>query len=159
MGNNFFFNLTAADPNTHGGLLRQANAFQTTFQTSLLLLPFSESNFFSWPHKTLTWPVALRRGNRGEWPMYWVLKLQANFHHYRGAGISQNCRSLLKILGARRVTWCQFHTEDPPILGVTVQSLVATATWRPGFVNKMRHSQSGDDVCSSFPRCSAISTS
>jgi hypothetical protein len=42
---NQFFNLKAADPNTHGGLLHQANAFQTTFQTSLFLLPFRESNF------------------------------------------------------------------------------------------------------------------
>ena len=40
-----FFNLTAAEANTHAGLLHQANAFQTTFQTSLLLLPFRESNF------------------------------------------------------------------------------------------------------------------
>jgi hypothetical protein len=52
----------------------------------------------------------------------------------RGAQISQQSRSHLKILGARRVTETKFHTEDPQILGVTVQTVVATATWRLGFV-------------------------
>jgi hypothetical protein len=34
----------------------------------------------------------------------------------------------LQILGARRVTWSKVHTEDPQILGATVQNLVITAT-------------------------------
>jgi hypothetical protein len=28
-----------------------------------------------------------------------------------------------------------FHTEDPQILGATIQNLVAWATWQPGFVH------------------------
>ena len=154
MGNQFF-NLTAADPNTHAGLLHQANAFQTTFQTSLLLFPFRESNFL---HDCSTCPVVLRHGKRGEWPMYGVLKLQAIFHHNRSAEISQNCRCHIKTPGARRVTCNKFHTEDTLTLGVTVQNLVATATWRP-LNYKIRHSHSGDDVHWSLPRCNAVSTS
>lgn len=37
-------------------------------------------------------------------------------------------------LGARRVTWNNFHPESPQILGAIVQNLVATALSRPGFV-------------------------
>jgi hypothetical protein len=33
--------------------------------------------------------------------------------------------------GALRVTRSKFHTEDPQILGATVQNLVALVTWRP----------------------------
>jgi hypothetical protein len=33
------------------------------------------------------------------------------------------------------MTVSKFHTQDPRILGVTAQNLVATATWRPGFVH------------------------
>jgi hypothetical protein len=40
----------------------------------------------------------------------------------------------LEILGARRVTWIKFHTEDQQILGVTPYNLAATASWRPGFM-------------------------
>lgn len=36
---------------------------------------------------------------------------------YMGAQILQKYRSNLKILGARRVTWSQFHTEDPQLVG------------------------------------------
>jgi hypothetical protein len=46
----------------------------------------------------------------------------------------QKSSSHLKILGARNVTWSKFHTDDPQILGATVQNLVVRATWRPGFV-------------------------
>ena len=42
-------------------------------------------------------------------------------------------KSHLKTLGARKVTW--FHTEDPEVLGTTVQNLVLLAIWRPGFVH------------------------
>ena len=37
----------------------------------------------------------------------------------------------LQIVGAIRVTRSKFHTENPQMLGVTVQNLVARATWRP----------------------------
>ena len=41
-----------------------------------------------------------------------------------------------KILVARMVTWCKFHTEDPQISGTTVQSLVAVAVWGTGFMHR-----------------------
>jgi hypothetical protein len=47
----------------------------------------------------------------------------------------KKCRNYLKILGARRVTCGTFHTGVPQILGDTLYTLVATATWRPGFVH------------------------
>jgi hypothetical protein len=40
----------------------------------------------------------------------------------RGAQTFQKCRKNLKILDARRVIRSKFHTEDPEILGVTVQN-------------------------------------
>jgi len=43
-------------------------------------------------------------------------------------------RSPLKILGARRETCRKFHYENPQILGVKAQNLVAMVTWLPGFV-------------------------
>ena len=45
-----------------------------------------------------------------------------------GSRILQKPRSHLKILGTRRVTWNQFHTENPQILGATLLSLVAMVT-------------------------------
>ena len=33
--------------------------------------------------------------------------------------------SRLKIAGVRTVTWGEFHTKDPQLLGVTLQDLVA----------------------------------
>jgi hypothetical protein len=47
----------------------------------------------------------------------------------RNDQIFQKCRSHLKILGASRMTRSKFHTEDPQILGVTVENLVTRATW------------------------------
>jgi hypothetical protein len=47
----------------------------------------------------------------------------------------QKSRTHLKILGARRVTWSRLNTEDPQILGIVVQILIVTETWRPGFVH------------------------
>jgi len=41
----------------------------------------------------------------------------------------------LQIVVARRVTWSELHTENPPILFTTVQSLVADVTWCLGFVH------------------------
>lgn len=47
----------------------------------------------------------------------------------------QKYRSNLNIRGARR--WRHaFHTEDPQILGVTIQYLIATATWHQGFLHR-----------------------
>ena len=41
----------------------------------------------------------------------------------------------LKILGTRRVVWSKFHTQDSQIIDITVQKLIALATWCPGFVH------------------------
>jgi len=41
----------------------------------------------------------------------------------------------LKILGARKMTWTKFHTEDSEILGGSVQNLVVMATGRLGIVH------------------------
>jgi hypothetical protein len=46
------------------------------------------------------------------------------------------CNSLIKILGARRVTWRKSHTKDQRILGASAQNLFATATWLPGSVHR-----------------------
>jgi hypothetical protein len=61
--------------------------------------------------------------------MYWI-KLQC-----KSAQIFRNSRSHLQVPGTRRVTWCKFRTEDPQILGATVQNVVATVSLRPGFVH------------------------
>jgi len=45
----------------------------------------------------------------------------------RGEQIFQKSRNHVKILGAQRVTLSKFHTEDPQILGIIVQNLVAMA--------------------------------
>jgi hypothetical protein len=57
---------------------------------------------------------------------YWCWDLFLRQNVYSG--------SHLKILAARRVTWSTFHSEDPQILGVTEQTLVARATWRHGYI-------------------------
>jgi hypothetical protein len=46
----------------------------------------------------------------------------------------QNSRSDFKILEAGRVTWSEFHTEDPNISGSNVHKLLSQAIVRPGFV-------------------------
>ena len=61
---------------------------------------------------------------------------------HRHTGLIHRCtkfpkkfRDYLKILGARTVTWSKFHTEDPEILGTTVQSLVSWTIRRSEFVH------------------------
>jgi hypothetical protein len=39
-----------------------------------------------------------------------------------------------KILGANTMTQSHLHTDDPQTLGVAVENLVATSTWRLAFV-------------------------
>jgi hypothetical protein len=53
----------------------------------------------------------------------------------RGTQISQQTKSHLKILGAKRVIWNKFHTEVPQMLGAILQNLVATMIRHPGFVH------------------------
>jgi hypothetical protein len=43
--------------------------------------------------------------------------------------------SPFQILDVSAVTWNTFHTEDPQILGANVKYLIATTTWRRGFVH------------------------
>jgi hypothetical protein len=45
---------------------------------------------------------------------------------------SKNLRAISKFSAPERWHWCKFHTEDPQILGATIQDLVAGATSRPG---------------------------
>jgi hypothetical protein len=68
---------------------------------------------------------------------YW-LKPKLNKTYGRGAHILLDCKIHLKIRGARRVKLHKFHTEDPQIIEPKVQTLVATATCRPGFLQPLR---------------------
>jgi hypothetical protein len=53
----------------------------------------------------------------------------------RGAQISRKFRIHLKILGATRVTRSKFRTQDPQILGTTVQHLVGRGVCTPDLSN------------------------
>jgi hypothetical protein len=44
-------------------------------------------------------------------------------------------RSHLKILGFRRVILSKFHSEDPQMLGATLQNWDMVMTWHPGLVH------------------------
>jgi hypothetical protein len=46
--------------------------------------------------------------------------------------ISKIC---LKIVGTKWVTWCQFHTEKPQTVIVTLYNFFAVLTWCPWFVH------------------------
>jgi hypothetical protein len=59
-----------------------------------------------------------------------------NLSQHRGAQIFQKSMGHLKILGASMVLRIKFQTEDPKILHATIQSLVTTVTWHPGFVRR-----------------------
>jgi hypothetical protein len=63
------------------------------------------------------------------------ISYNSNVHEIRDAKKFQKSSSHNKFLGARRVRWNVLQAEDPQILRATVQYLVATATWRPGFVH------------------------
>jgi hypothetical protein len=54
----------------------------------------------------------------------------------QGELIFQKSVSHLQILDARKVIRNNFHTEGPHILRATIQNVVATATWRLGFVHR-----------------------
>jgi hypothetical protein len=67
----------------------------------------------------------------------------------KGAQIFQKSRSNLKILGSRS----KFHTEDPGILGATIQNSIATVTWRLNlcipalrYVEKLKIIQSHNEI-------------
>jgi len=51
------------------------------------------------------------------------------------AYIFQKIRSHLKILGFRRVILSRCHTEDPQMLGATLQNWNMVVTWHPGLVH------------------------
>ena len=48
------------------------------------------------------------------------------------AQIFQYFRSYLKILGVRRTTESKYHTEDPKLLGTTLQTLSSHGDLAPG---------------------------
>jgi hypothetical protein len=73
------------------------------------------------------------------WVIRWVEESVQLSHILARAEVHRffkSLRSYLKILDTKRVTWSKFSAKDPQILGATVQNLyvVATVTWRPGFV-------------------------
>jgi hypothetical protein len=73
------------------------------------------------------------------WVIQWVESIQLS-HIMARADVHRffkSLRSYLKILGTRSVIWNKFLAKNPQILGATVQNLfvVATVTWRPGFVH------------------------
>jgi hypothetical protein len=57
------------------------------------------------------------------------------FTYSWGAHISKKPRNHLKSPSVRRVTRRKSCTDNPQILGVTVQNLVARTTWSSGFVH------------------------
>jgi len=59
----------------------------------------------------------------------WHVICTSDFHIF-----AQKFSNALKIPGARRLTYRQFHSEDPQTLGANVQNLFAWVTWRLGFV-------------------------
>ena len=68
----------------------------------------------------------------------WQCCSYGNFGHATPQGIhksSKKPKGHLKILCIRRVKWSKFHTEDPQIIGATIQNLVPTATCSLGFVH------------------------
>jgi hypothetical protein len=52
-----------------------------------------------------------------------------------GAIIFQISRTHIKILGARRVMWSKFYTEEPQTFGAKVKKAVTMTTRRPQFVH------------------------
>jgi len=53
----------------------------------------------------------------------------------REAQVFQKSRSYFRILGTRRVIFSKFLSEDPQVLGTTIQNLITCMTWHPGFVH------------------------
>jgi hypothetical protein len=53
----------------------------------------------------------------------------------KGSQVLQNYTSHHKVLGAMQVTLTSFHSQDPQILGTTIQSVVTQVTLHPGFVH------------------------
>jgi hypothetical protein len=62
-------------------------------------------------------------------------------YHNEGVCNSQKSRSHLKILGARKITWITFQTEDKQVSNATVQNLVTTVIWCLGFVHQYHNGQ------------------
>jgi len=64
-----------------------------------------------------------------------------NWHRLIRAGVHRffffrkKFRNRIKIPGSRKMTLSTFHTGAPQIMGDSVQTLVATETWRVGFVH------------------------
>jgi len=54
--------------------------------------------------------------------------------------------SYLNVLGATKVTRNDCHTENPQILGETVQTLVGTATWKTGSMHSWHRALKKRDI-------------
>ena len=62
----------------------------------------------------------------------WSITASLHVLESRGSQIFQNRRGSIKILHARWGTWPMFHTEDPQMLGATIQNFVVAVL--PGIV-------------------------
>jgi len=51
--------------------------------------------------------------------------------------IIQKSRSQLKLIGAGKMAWSKFHTEDPQISGWTIQNVVGQVILGPEFLNPL----------------------
>ena len=70
----------------------------------------------------------------------------------RGGQVFQNSRSHLKIFGAKTETGKKLHTEDPQILGATVQNIILWATWCQRYVQHCFHLLLGFAGCTLVSR-------
>ena len=94
------------------------------------------SSVCSWGYAKCDTHKELRAMQPGGPEMQSKLPAQQPFcrEYTRGAQIFHTHSSHLKSSGARWLTWTRFRTQDPPMLGATVHSSVAPATWRAELV-------------------------
>jgi hypothetical protein len=61
--------------------------------------------------------------------MYWSYRRAEKYIFF------SKYRSYLNVLGVRKVTGNDCHTENPQLLGESAQTLAGTATWRTGSIH------------------------
>jgi hypothetical protein len=65
----------------------------------------------------------------------WLLERASMLRYTYIACLVEKSRNDLKIIGSRGMTRMNLRTEEPQILGATIQNLVVWGTWCPGFVH------------------------
>jgi len=100
-----------------------------------LLFNLSSVLKYSAPLRLRKWALVLSSDHHAGLFRKWEWIERSVTRCCRIAHISQICRSHLKILRARIVTWNKLHTKNPQMLGATIQNLVAMATWHSGYVH------------------------